>query len=77
MQPVTFLAEQIIHCSLPLSLAVAAVYQMVMEEVRMDPVKAVYKCTVIVFGRLNFFSCRRKYILYLTFLVRELNISLT
>lgn len=31
-QPITFSAQRLIHCSLPLSLAVAATYQMVMEE---------------------------------------------
>ena len=44
-------------------MTVVAVYQMVMEEVRMDLMMAVYKCTVIVIGRWNLFSCRRKYIL--------------
>src|SRR4029434_3728127 len=36
LQPITFSAERMIRCSLPLSLAVAAAYQTVMEEVRMD-----------------------------------------
>ena len=35
-QPITFSAVRMIRCSLLLSLAVAAAYQMVMEEVRMD-----------------------------------------
>ncbi|CAB1416028.1 unnamed protein product [Pleuronectes platessa] len=36
LQPITFSAEQMIRCSLLLSLAVAAANQMVMEEERMD-----------------------------------------
>ena len=36
LQPVTFSADRMTRCSLPLSLGVAAAYQMVMEEVRMD-----------------------------------------
>src|SRR4029434_10201237 len=36
LQPITFSAERMIRCSLPLSLAVAAAYQMVMQKVRMD-----------------------------------------
>lgn len=36
LQPITFSADRMTRCSLPLSLAVAAAYQMVMEEVRMD-----------------------------------------
>src|SRR4029434_1242603 len=36
LQPITFSAERMTRCSLLLSLAVAAAYQMVMEEVRMD-----------------------------------------
>ena len=64
-----------IHCSLLLSLAVAAVYQTVMEEVRMDSIMGVYKCTIIVLGRLNFFSCCRKNILYSAFLMRDLMFS--
>ena len=50
-----------ICCSLPLSLAKAAACQMVTEEVRMDSMMAVQKCTIIIFGRLDFFNCRRKY----------------
>ena len=41
LQPITFSAVRMIHCSLLLSLAVAAAYQMVMEEVRMDSMMAV------------------------------------
>lgn len=41
LQPITFSAQRMIHCSLPLSLAVATAYQMVMEEVRMDSVMVV------------------------------------
>ncbi len=41
LQPITFSVERIICCSLPLSLGVAAVYQMVMEEVRIDSMMAV------------------------------------
>ena len=44
LQPITFSAVQMIRCSLLLSLAVAA-YQMVMEQVRMDSMMAVEKCT--------------------------------
>ncbi len=51
-------------------LAVAAAYQMVMEEVRIDSVMAVQKCTITVFCKLNFLSCHSKY--SLAFLVREL-----
>ena len=46
---------------LPFSLVVAAVYGL-----------NVWKYAIIVFGRLNFFSCRRKYILCCAFLMREL-----
>uniref|UniRef100_A0A0E9X861 Uncharacterized protein n=1 Tax=Anguilla anguilla TaxID=7936 RepID=A0A0E9X861_ANGAN len=41
LQPITLSAARMIRCSLPLSLAVAAAYQMVMEEVRMDSMMAV------------------------------------
>ena len=41
LQPITFSAVRMIRCSLLLSLAVAAAYQMVMEEVRMDSMMAV------------------------------------
>ena len=75
LQPITFSAEYMICCSLLLSLEVAAAYQTVMEEVRMDSMMAEYKCTIIVFGRLNFFSCCRKNILYCAFLVRDLMFS--
>lgn len=62
------------HCKLPLSLAVAAAYQMVMEDVSIHKctVMEVYRCTIIDFGRLNFFSSHRKYILCCDFLVTEL-----
>ena len=56
MQSITFSVERIMRCSVPLSSTVTAVNQMVMEEVRMEPMMAVQKCTIIVFGRLNFFS---------------------
>ncbi len=59
LQPINFPAEQMMRCNLPLSLAVAAVGQMVKEEVRMDSVMAVLKCSIIDFGRLTFFSCHR------------------
>ena len=59
----TLSAVRMIRCGPLLSMTVVAVYQMVMEEVRMDLMMAVYKCTVIVIGRWNLFSCRRKYIL--------------
>ena len=41
LQPITFSAARMICCSMLLSLAVAAAYQMVMEEVRMDSMMAV------------------------------------
>ena len=41
LQLITFSAVRMIRCSLLLSLAVAAVYQMVMEEVKMDSMMAV------------------------------------
>ena len=41
LQTITFSAARIISCSLLLSLAVAAAYQMLMEEVRMDSMMAV------------------------------------
>ena len=41
LQPITFSAQRMICYSLPLSLAVAAAYQMVMMEVRMDSMMAV------------------------------------
>lgn len=41
LQPITFSVGRIIHCSLPLSVTVAAEYQMVMEEVIMDSVMMV------------------------------------
>jgi len=41
LQTITFSAEPMTCYSLPLSLAVAAVYQMVMEEVKMDSMMAV------------------------------------
>ena len=48
-----------------MSFAMAAVYRIVMEEVRMDSMMAVQKCTIIVFGRLNFFSCRKRLLCFL------------
>ena len=41
LQPITFSAVRMIRCSPLLSLAVAAAYQMVMEEERMDSMMAV------------------------------------
>ena len=41
LQPITFSAERMIRCSLLLSLAVEAVYQTVMDEVRIDSMIAV------------------------------------
>ncbi len=52
LQPMTFSVKQMICCSLFLSFAVAATYQMVMVEVRMDSTMEVYKCTITVFGTL-------------------------
>lgn len=52
LQPITLSAEQMICCSLPLSLAVEEAYQMVTEKVRMESMMA-YKGTIILFGRLT------------------------
>lgn len=53
------------HCSLLLFLPEAAVYHVVMEEVRVDSVTAEQKCTVVVLGRLGFFSKLKKFTVWL------------
>src|SRR4029434_9324174 len=60
LHPITFSAERITRCSLLLSLAVAAAYQTVMEEVRMDSMMQVEKCTIIAFGKIGRASCRER-----------------
>lgn len=64
LQALTFSTRRMRCCSLLSSLAASAAYQLVMKEVRMDPMMAAQKWIVIDFGRLNFFSRRRKFILW-------------
>src|SRR4029434_9949115 len=71
-QPMTFSADRMIRCSLPLSFAVEAANQMVIDEVRIDSMMAV---TITFCGMLNFFSCRRKNILCWAFLIVEVMFS--
>lgn len=61
LQPITFSTKLMTRCSQPLSLAVAAAYQMVMEE---------QKYTINELSWLSF--CCRKYFLCCAFLMREL-----
>lgn len=61
LQPITFSPKLMTRCSQPLSLAVAAAYQMVMEE---------QKYTINELSWLSF--CCRKYFLCCAFLMREL-----
>lgn len=66
------------HCVLEFSIVCSYSFLyllVVIEEVRINSVMEGEKCTIIVFGRLDFFSCHRKYILCWAFLARELMVS--